>query len=272
MPLSADLREIQKQWDANPCGASTVAAEAPESAQFYRAVRTHRYQVYGPWFDQVMQFDAMTGLDILEIGVGLGSDHYRFAQNGNRMTALDLSREHLRHTNRHLSFEGLSTEAVYGNAEQLGFASESFDAVYAFGVLHHTPNIDAALQQVHRVLKPGGTALIGLYHRDSWFFWIQTLLVNGLLEGGLWRKGFRKLMSEIEYRVDRDSAMPLVRVYSRRQVRKLCHRFSSVEIRTCHVEASHFGRLGPLLRGVPRGRMERWLGWGGWYVVARAVK
>ena len=272
MPLDVNKLEIQKQWDSDPCGASTVESDNFESLIFYRAIRDHRYRVYGPWFDEMMQFDETTNQDILEIGVGLGSDHMRFAQNGNTMTAVDLSREHLRHARRHLAMEGLSTDAVYGDAEQLAFSNETFDTVYAFGVLHHTPDIRAALSEVHRVLRPGGTAIIGLYHLHSWFFWIQTFLVNGILKGGLLNKGPRRLMSEIEYRKDPTSATPIVRVYSRRQVRKLFRRFAHLELRTSHVEASHFSQFAFLLRGLSRHRLERWLGWGGWYIIARAVK
>ena len=272
MFLDVDKQEIEKQWDANPCGANTVDSDDPETITFYRAVRDHRYKVYGPWFDRMMRFEDTKNQDVLEIGVGLGSDHLRFAQNGNRMTALDLSREHLRHARQHLAMEGMSTETVYGDAEDTGFPNETFDTVYAFGVLHHTPDIQAALSEVHRVLRPGGTAIIGLYHLNSWFFWIQTLLVNGLLNGGLWRKGIRKLMSEIEYRKDPDSATPIVRVYSRRQVARLLARFSKVELRTCHVEASHFAYLQFLLRRVSRDHLEKWFGRGGWYVIGRAVK
>jgi ubiquinone/menaquinone biosynthesis C-methylase UbiE len=272
MSLDVDKLEIQKQWDSNPCGASTVESCDSESVNFYRAIRDHRYRVYGPWFDKMMRFDDTKDKDILEIGVGLGSDHLRFALNGNRMTAVDLSREHLRHARQHLAMEGMSTHAVYGDAEQLGFPNETFDAVYAFGVLHHTPNIQAAVSEVRRVLRPGGTAIVGLYHLNSWFFWIQTLIVNGMIKGGLWQKGFRRLMADIEYRTDPNSATPIVRVYSRRQVRQLFERFGHLELRTCHVEASHFGHLNWLLRSVPRNHLERLLGWGGWYVIARAVK
>jgi ubiquinone/menaquinone biosynthesis C-methylase UbiE len=271
MSLVLDRRETQKQWDLDPCGANTVLSDS-ESPTFYRAIRDHRYQVYGPWFDNMMRFDDTKNKDVLEIGVGLGSDHLRFAQNGNRMTALDLSREHLRHARQHLAMEGLSTEPVYGDAEQLPFLNQSFDTVYAFGVLHHTRNIQAALSEVHRVLRPGGTAIIGLYHLHSWFFWIQTLLVNGILRGGVWRKGTRKLMSEIEHRKDPDSATPIVRVYSRQQITKLFGRFSHLDLRTCHVDVSHFGYFQFLFRGISRDRLERWLGWGGWYAIARAVK
>jgi SAM-dependent methyltransferase len=160
---------------------------------------------------------------------------------------------------------------VFGDAESMPLNSASFDVVYSFGVLHHTPNIEASIAEVHRVLRPGGSATIGLYHRNSYFFWVQTILGSGILNLGLLR-GFRRHMSDIEFRDDPDSAIPLVNVYSRRQVRKLFSAFDQVKIETCHVEPSHFYRLARLMRGLGRTRLERWFGRGGWYVVARAVK
>jgi ubiquinone/menaquinone biosynthesis C-methylase UbiE len=219
-----------------------------------------------------MKFDQFRDKEVLEIGVGLGSDHYSFAKNGNRMTALDLSREHLRHTVRHLAMEGLETNPVYGDVENMPFPDNSFDVVYSFGVLMCTPNTAKAFSEVHRVLRPGGHAIIGIYNRYSWFFWFCTLLSNGIVKMGLLRKGWRRLLSEIEYRSPQNTAVPLVKVYSRRNLRKFCASFSRVDIVSCHVEHTHFSRLRVLLRMFSRQQLERYLGVGGWYLVVRAEK
>ena len=266
--MNQDKLEIQKQWDNDPCGAVTVQDQEPESLEFYQAIRLHRYKEYGPWFDRVMCFDDWRGKDVLEVGVGLGSDHFRFASNGNNMTALDLSREHLRHTVKHLTLEGLQTDANFGDAENMPFDDNRFDVVYSFGVLHHTPDTEKSIAEVHRVLKPGGTAIIGLYHRDSYFYWLMTLLFRGVLKRELFNKGYRRLMSEIEYRSDSDSAIPIVKVYSRSGVRRLLKDFSSVELKVCHIQPGRLLDRGPWVRPA----MEKHLGWFGWYVVAFARK
>jgi SAM-dependent methyltransferase len=268
-----DKAEARKQWDTDPCGAVTAAAVAPETAEWYASVARHRYQDYAPWMPDAVHFADWAGRDVLEIGVGLGSDHLQFARGGARMHALDLSAEHLRHTQQHLAVHGLSTEARLGDAERNPWPDASMDLVYSFGVLHHTPGTEQALAEVLRVLRPGGTAIIGLYHRDSWFFWLSTMLASGVVKLGLVRKGWRRLLSEIEYRSADNAAVPLVKVYSRGQVRRLFGEFTHVRVRAHHVEAGNFPPpLSHLLRGVPRARLEGALGFGGWYLMIRATK
>ena len=167
------------------------------------------------------------------------------------MHALDLSAEHLRHTQRHLGYHGLRTEAQLGDAERNPWPDNSFDLVYSFGVLHHTPGTDVAMREVLRVLRPGGTAVIGLYHRDSWFYWLWTMLFRGLVRTQLLRKGRRRLLSEIEYRSSDNDALPLVKVYSRAQARRLFAGFATVRVSAHCVDAGHFPPpFGWLLRRV----------------------
>ena len=47
------------------------------------------------------------------------------------------------------------------------FADATFEYVYSWGVLHHTPGIDRAIAEIHRVLKPGGGVGVMLYNRES---------------------------------------------------------------------------------------------------------
>jgi SAM-dependent methyltransferase len=270
---SDDKAEIQKQWNRDPCAAVTADDSEVESAAWYESVRRHRYGVYAPWMPEVMKFEDWKGRDVLEIGVGLGSDHLSFALGGSKMYALDLSTEHLRHTRKHLAAHGLLTEGVPGDAEANPFPDASFDLVYSFGVLHHTPDTARAVREILRVLRPGGTALIGLYHRDSWFFWLWTVLFRGVLLCGIPRKGWRRLLSEIEYRSADNPAVPLVKVYSRAAAAALFSGFEDVRTSVHHVEAGHFPPpLSSLLRPFARRTLERWLGFGGWYVIVRARK
>src|ERR1700722_1399477 len=220
-----------------------------------------------------MRFEEWRDKYVLEIGVGLGSDHLSFAEAGARMHALDLSAEHLRHTQQHLAFHGLHTEARLGDAEHNPWPDNSFDCVYSFGVLHHTPGTELAVQEVLRVLRPGGTAIIGLYHRDSAFYWIYTMLYRGVVRLGLPRLGRRRLLSQIEYRSADNDALPLVKVYSRDQARQLFRGFKTVSVSTHGIAASHLPRpLSWPFRMLPPALVERYFRFAGWYVCIRATK
>jgi hypothetical protein len=98
------------------------------------------------------------------------------------------------------------------------------------------------------------------------------MLVNGLLHRGLFKNGYRKHLSQIEYRKDSDSAMPLVKVYSRRQTRKLFSRFKSTELKVCHMDRSQLSYFGFPFKSFSRATWEKWFGWMGWYVIAFARK
>lgn len=263
-------QESMRLWGADPCGGGGLG-ETEGSPAFFRTVDRVRYEEYAPWMGDAIGFDRHAGQRVLEIGCGMGTDLARFARHGANVFGLDLTPRHLGIARARLGVEGVAPRLVRGDAEQLPIADGTFDLVYSFGVLHHTPGIAGALDEIHRVLRPGGQLVLGLYHKHSVFYWLNTMLVAGVLKGRLWRDGYRRLMGDIE-RHDHTDAVPLVDVYSRRETARLLRRFSRVEVATHHLEASHFSYLEPFLRRVPRARLEaigrRW----GWYVIARATR
>ncbi|HET6319404.1 MAG TPA: class I SAM-dependent methyltransferase [Chloroflexota bacterium] len=262
--------EAMRLWGADPCGGA-IAAHHEGSAEFFAEVDRLRYDQYAPWLRQAAEFGAHQGERVLEIGCGMGTDLAQFVRGGAITFGLDLTTRHLGIARARLELEGVSPRLVRADAECLPIRSGSLDVVYSFGVLHHTPGIEAAIQEIHRVLRPGGTFLLGLYHRDSAFYWLNTLLVWGILHGRLFRDGYRRLMGDIE-RHDHTDALPLVNVYSRRQVRHLLSRFSAADVTAHHFEAGHLSYLEPAVRGVSRATLERIGRRWGWYVIARATR
>ena len=268
--ITGKKAEAQRQWENNPCGADGVRGFEPETIEWFRHARHVRLCEYAPWLPRVCELDQVSDKDVLEIGVGLGCDHYLLAKGGNRMTALDISREHLRLTSMHLELEGLSTRAVYGDAEKMPFDDNSFDVVYTFGVLHHTPDFQAALREIHRVLRPGGHVILGVYHRQSLFFWGSIVLRNGLLRAGFIRHGWERSLARIEQGAG-DDTVPLVRLYSRRSLlRSARPLFESICLQSAHVGFPSLERLAT--RFGMRDRMESLLARWGWYLVLHAIK
>jgi SAM-dependent methyltransferase len=267
-----DKLETQRQWNANPCGAEAAADCEPGSPAFFRRVEAERYEVYAPWLKDAVPFTRFGGRRVLEIGPGLGTDHAQFARAGAEMYAVDLTTTHLELTRRRFALEQLATRLARADAEGLPFADRSFDVVYSFGVLHHTPNTQAAVQEIWRVLRPGGFAIISLYHRHSAFHWIATVLCRGIRRGELWKRGYRRLLADIEFGARESGAAPLVKVLSRRQCRRLFTDFSEVAVRSHHIDYCHVFPSRPPSMGASRRFVERAAGRWGWYLTVVALK
>jgi len=262
-------QESVRQWNADPCGgADGVVFGTPA---FFERVERERYGHYAPWLPGAMGFDRYPGARVLEVGCGLGTDHLAFARGGARTCGIDLAQRHLQATRRRFLLEGRRPQLARSDAERLPFVAASFDLAYSFGVLHHTPDTQRAIDEIHRVLKPRGEAVVALYHRDSDFYWRSIVLGLGLLRGGFLRDGYRKTMSRIEYRRNSD-AVPLVKVYSRRQAAELFRGFAEVRVEIEHFRFDQTGRFGQMLKPFLENH-EGWLAHHvGWYVIVRARK
>jgi LSD1 subclass zinc finger protein len=116
----------------------------------------------------------------LNIGCGGGYEGLLFAGYGTRYIGVDFSHNAASFTKKLIDKAGFNGTTFQAEAEALPFQNDSVDFVYSSGVLHHTPNTEQALKEVYRVLKPGGTAMIGLYATYSvMFMWYRLHAVVG---------------------------------------------------------------------------------------------
>lgn len=172
--------EIGQFWEANPCGEELVGGRSEEWAAFYNKYDAFRYRTESHipgWIDGL----GVSGLDVLEIGLGQGADSEQLIRRGARWTGLDLTAEAVERTRRRLDLRNLPyTDAVQGSALRLPFADASFDLVYSFGVLHHIPDIGIAQAEIARVLRPAGRLAIMLYARRSLNYWLAIGVVRRL--------------------------------------------------------------------------------------------
>jgi ubiquinone/menaquinone biosynthesis C-methylase UbiE len=244
-----------EQWTADPCG--------PRGARGISQLLAGRRD-YARWMAEQLDYAGAKGLDVLDVGCGQGIDLCEFALAGARVTGIDLTPRHVELARRHLAAAGLQGEVVQGDAEGMPFEDESFDRVISNGVLHHTPDIAAALRDIRRVLRPGGQATIILYNRNSIYYWLTAFLWRGVKDRMLLRE--RGMAGILSTTVERGSAesRPLVRVYSRRQVPKLLKRAGFGHVTTWI--NPYEDRDSWLTRRLPFRLPLR----AGWYVVAQA--
>src|SRR5437016_7649771 len=136
---------------------------------------------------EVMGFHKFAGARLIEVGCGMATDLLQFARGGARCIGVDLTPRSVEISRRHFELYGKHADFSLSDAENLPFVDASFDVYYSNGVLHHTPDTAAAIREAHRVLKPGGTAKVMLYHRNSWAYWIELILRYGIFRGELFR-------------------------------------------------------------------------------------
>lgn len=216
--LDAAKQAAIRQWTADPCGPE-LSAE-PGTAPYLEQLVAARH-AYCPWFRQALDYDSAAGLDVLDVGCGQGIDLVQYGRAGARATGIDLTPRHVELARRHAAAAGVDATVVEGDAEHLPFADASFDRVSSNGVLHHTPDMPAALREVARVLRPGGEARIIVYNRRSYHYWLSQVLWNGIVMRQLFQE--RSMEGVLSRGVERSSigARPLVRVYSPAQLRRM---------------------------------------------------
>ncbi len=173
-------KEVKAFWDAASCGE--VYAEGDQPKEYYNTHENARYALE-PYILTFAKFESGRSKDILEIGVGMGADHIRWARSGPKsLNGIDLTPRAVEHTRKRLAIYQLISDVREADSEQLPFPDNSFDIVYSWGVLHHTPHTADAVKEVHRVLRPGGTAKIMIYHTYSltgYLLWLRFGLLSG---------------------------------------------------------------------------------------------
>ena len=125
---------------------------------------------------RLVDFDGYRGKQVLEVGCGAGTDLVRFARGGAHVTGVDLSSSAIALARQNFAQHGLEADLREGDGERLPFANDSFDLVYAHGVVQYTPDDRALVRECHRVLKPGGQAVFQVYNRISWLNALSKLM------------------------------------------------------------------------------------------------
>jgi len=216
VPASERLKgEVRSHWEDETCGTRYSGATDP--GQYFAELSRARYELE-PYIPELANFPSAQGKRVLEIGVGAGSDFERWCPYAEHVTGIDLTDKAIATTRERLQLAGVPPSKYTlerMDCERLAFADASFDIVYSYGVLHHSPNTEQAFREVLRVLKPGGVFRGMIYHLYSW----TTLLLyvrHGVL-GGQFRQTPREIVFD-------HLESPGTKVYSVREANALLTR------------------------------------------------
>jgi SAM-dependent methyltransferase len=177
--MNNEKQAVHDFWNDASCGEALYLSDTDKAG--YTTQAKARYDIEGEMIFSLAQFEQAKGLKILEVGVGLGADHQKFAYAGADLWGIDLTERAVEHTRKRLATFGLKSHLGVGDAENLEFDDEVFDRVYSWGVLHHSPDTPKAISEVWRVLKRGGGASIMIYHKFSligYILWVRYALLR----------------------------------------------------------------------------------------------
>jgi SAM-dependent methyltransferase len=195
MTAETGLSARRRFWISYQPGFRASGAPVGSPA-FFAEVEARRYELE-PHIVELAQFERWAGRDVLEVGCGIATDGMRFVRAGARYTGIDFSDTALELARHRVEREGASARFMHGSAAQLPFPDGSFDLVYSNGVIHHIPETGQAIREIRRVLRPGGTALVMVYHRQSFNFLISILLVRRALAALLLIPGADRLIARL---------------------------------------------------------------------------
>jgi SAM-dependent methyltransferase len=241
-PPDATVETVKDFWQAH-VNNEYYTKERRASEAYFGQIEERRYRYHYHLAELFSRLRGSRG-KLLEVGCGIGVDSIQLARCGFDVTAVDLTENALAVAREFAAHRGADIDFRLGNAEGLEFADESFDVVYSFGVLHHTPDIEKSVAEVRRVLKPGGTAYVMLYHRTS--------LVNLV---------HRVLRLPYESPRNLKDHCPVVYTFTRRGVRELFAQFSDVSVRAEYPFTFGFGPLGTRTPLWSRRMLGRAIGW-----------
>ncbi len=171
--------DVHDFWNSQSCGEAY--AEAEDGFNFSTQERI-RYALE-PYIFEFARFGDAPGRDVLEIGVGMGADHLMWARaKPKSLSGIDLTSRAIDFTRDRLTLEGFASDLRISDAENLPFESGSFDIVYSWGVMHHSPDTQACFREAARVLRPAGVARVMVY--NTWsivgaMLWLRYGLLSG---------------------------------------------------------------------------------------------
>lgn len=200
------LTAIGAYWDEHIHDLE-IASHPVGTAGFFQELDEYRFDKLR-YLPEVVNFDSYKDKSVLEVGCGVGIDLARFAKAGATVTGVDLSPTAIQLAKQNFEQQRLSADLLVMNGEALELADDSFDFVYAHGVLQYTADPDQMISEIHRVLRPKGQAIVMVYNTYSWLLALSKIM-----------------KVELEH-----EDAPVIRTYSIKEFKQMLRPFAKVEI------------------------------------------
>lgn len=292
--MTTNISDVKVYWDANPCNSDY--SNKKDRKKYFEEISYRRYNGREWHVPIIAKFEKFKNKDVLEIGCGIGTDGMEFAKKGARYFGIDLTPNAIKLSKERFElFNVKGTFKVVNAEEALPFPDNSFDHVYSFGVIHHTLNPEKIVNEIYRILRPGGAFTVMLYNRSSINYYIEIMFlrklfrlilyprfmpsliskVTGLSE---WRlKGHREIMiknrklTKQEWiNINTDGPYcPLSRVYNKKEATALFRKFADLKMEIWEFNTDHW----PFIKKFIPTKLARGIGrlWG-WHRIIYGKK
>lgn len=211
--------DVHDFWNKSSCGE--IYGDVGSALNYYQSHAKKRYELE-PYIQKFAEFSSGNDKAVLEIGVGMGADHIEWAKaKPKALFGIDLTERAIEHTRKRLAIYEMTSSLSTGDAEILAFKDATFDIVYSWGVLHHSPDTGKAISDVYRVLKPGGHTKIMIYYKYSLvglMLWTRYAILKG------------KLLTPLREIYSKHLESPGTKAYSMKEAHKLFHEFSDIHM------------------------------------------
>ena len=221
-----DLKKaVKRYWEDKISGSRYGISK--DTRRWFHEIEYSRY-ILEPHILDFADFKGYRRKRVLEIGLGTGTDFINWIRNGALAVGIDFSQSSVNMVKQRLSLEDIDSDyfnLCVADAEELPFKDNTFELVYAWGVLHHTPNIEMALKEICRVLKPSGIIKAMIYHIPSWVGWMLWFRF-GLLRLRPWLSARKAIFKYLE--------SPGTQAYTLSEARKLFERtkFCQIQVKS----------------------------------------
>ncbi|MEO8399326.1 MAG: class I SAM-dependent methyltransferase [Ignavibacteriaceae bacterium] len=285
-PIQID--EVKDFWNNHPCGSDTSSNLVKK--KYYEEIENYRYSKIRS-IKAIANFEKYKDKRVLEVGCGLGTDGRQFAKNGSVYFGINLDEGSTKYAKEAFELMGLKGEILQMNAEKMRFESNTFDHIYSHGVIHHSPNTEAIVGEMFRVLKPGGTITVMIYNKSSINYYFEIMFLRKIFRLLLYPQsapkyiskitGFKKEIFERHRKIMMSEKMtkqkwisintdgpdcPLAKVYNKNQASNLFKDAGFINIKnyTRYFNKRHYSYLGRLIPNPIADLLGNIAGWHRW--------
>lgn len=168
------MTTVSDYWNKNVSNWKVANHLEVGTEVYFREVERYRFEKLD-YLEETVQFESFAGKSVLDVGCGMATDTSRFAKAGAKVTAVDIAPRAIELSRKNFAWRGLDATFETMDGEALSLPDDTFDFVYCHTVLHFTPDPEAMIKEVFRVLKPGGRAILMTINRKSWLYFMHRV-------------------------------------------------------------------------------------------------